>query len=346
LQKILEAEGLEYESAALRRLARAADGSMRDGLSLLDQAIAFGGGAVREADVQAMLGTIDQDGVLRLLEALAAGEGGAVLEVVADLAERAPDFGDLLAELNSALHQVALLQQVPGALDESLGDVERLQALAGRLAPEEVQLFYQIGITGRRDLPLAPDPRSGLEMVLLRMLAFRPDEDPAAARPRPAGAASPAAVEATGKAPTPTATAPVAGTAARPAETGDWHAIAAALPVKGLLRQLVNQCVLEELADDHVRLALGPAGAPLLTREREAALAKALGEYLGRPVKLTVDVKEAEGETPAAREARLTAERQARAEERIASDPNVQSILETFDARVRPGSVQAVDGNE
>ncbi len=345
LQKILEAEGLEYEPTALRRLARAADGSMRDGLSLLDQAIAFGGGAVREAEVQAMLGTIEQDGVLRLLEALAEGKGQAVLAVVADLAERAPDFSDLLAELNTVLHHLALLQQVPDARDEAMGDVERLQALAARLAPEEVQLFYQIGITGRRDLPLASDPRSGLEMVLLRMLAFRPDAGPQAANPRSSGA-SPAV---SGKPrSSPETASPAAGseTPAATAGTDDWHAIASALPVRGLLRQLVNQCVLEEMTADRIRLALGPAGAPLLTPEREAALAKALGEHLGRPVKLAMIVKEAEGETPAAREARLAAERQARAEARISGDPNVQSILETFDARVRPGSVQALDGNE
>ncbi len=355
-RRILEAEGIEHESAALRRLARAADGSMRDGLSLLDQAIAFGGGAVRDGDVQAMLGTIEQDGVLRLLEALATGEGRAVLEVVAELAERAPDFGDLLAELNTVLHHLALLQQVPEAWDDAMGDAERLQALAARLSPEDVQLFYQIGITGRRDLPLAPDPRSGLEMVLLRMLAFRPDDSPAAGGasgsrpadvPAPAGKPAPASqakavppAGAVAEAPTPVAD------PAPDAAAGDWHAIAAALPVKGLLRQLVNQCVLEAQEGDRIRLALGPAGAPLLTREREAALAKALGDHLGRPVKLTVEVKDTEGETPAAREARLAAERQAQAEARIASDPNVQSILETFDAQVRPGSVQALDGND
>jgi len=345
LQEILAAEGLEYEPAALRRLARAADGSMRDGLSLLDQAIAFGGGAVREAEVQAMLGTIEQDGVLRLLEALAKGDGKGVLAVVAELAERAPDFSDVLAELNTVLHHLALLQQLPEARDEAMGEVERLQALAAQLAPEEVQLFYQIGITGRRDLPLAPDPRSGLEMVLLRMLAFRPETGSQAVSPRPTGTSSPVAGKPVEKAEAKAAM-PPAGTSASSTASGDWHTIAAALPVKGLLRQLVNQCVLEELSDERVRLALGSAGAPLLTREREAELEKALGEHFGRPVKLTVSVKDAEGESPAEREARLAAERQARAEARIRSDPHVQSILEAFDARVRPGSVEALNDNK
>ncbi len=358
-RRILEAEGIEHEPAALKRLARAADGSMRDGLSLLDQAIAFGGGAVREAEVQAMLGTIEQDGVLRLLEALADGNGKAVLDVVADLAERAPDFEDVLAELNGTLHHLALIQQVPEAADESMGDLERLQALASRITPEELQLWYQIGITGRRDLPLAPDPRSGLEMVLLRMLAFRPADAgaPAAATPPPGQAATaprkppaeprpatgaPAATTAQTRAPPVAEAAP----AAPAAVATDWHAIAAALPVSGLLRQLVNQCVMESLEGDRISLALDPAGAPLLTKEREAALVKALSDHFGRPMKLSIEARAATGETPADRDARLAAERQAQAEQAILGDPNVQSIIETFDAQVRPGSVQALDGND
>ena len=357
---ILEAEGVESEPAALKRLARAADGSMRDGLSLLDQAIAFSGGAVRDADVQAMLGTIEQDGVYRLLEALADGDGKTVLDVVADLAERAPDFGDVLAELNTVLHHLALLQQVPEAWDESMGDAERLQALAARIAPEDLQLWYQIGITGRRDLPLAPDPRSGLEMVLLRMLAFRPADAAApaggATRPQtasarasgsaPASAAPPPAEATHTPAPAEPATATEASAEPAVPPSNDWHSIAAALPVSGLLRQLVNQCVMEELADDRISLALEPAGAPLLTKEREAALAEALSKYFGRPMKLAIAARAAEGETPADREARLAQERQARAEQTILGDPNVQTIIETFDAQVRPGSVQALDGNE
>ena len=361
-RRILEAEGIESEPAALKRLARAADGSMRDGLSLLDQAIAFGGGTVRDAEVQAMLGTIEQDGVYRLLEALADGDGKAVLDVVADLAERAPDFGDVLAELNTVLHQLALLQQVPEAWDESMGDAERLQALATRIAPEELQLWYQIGITGRRDLPLAPDPRSGLEMVLLRMLAFRPAKAaapggdttrPQAASARASGSApvsaSPPPAEATQAPaqaePAATTATPIPAESATP-PSSDWHSIASALPVSGLLRQLVNQCVMETLADDRISLALEPAGAPLLTKEREAALTEALSKYFGRPMKLTIAARVAAGETPADRAARLAQERQARAEQAILGDPNVQTIIETFDAQVRPGSVQALDGNE
>jgi len=174
LQRIAEAEGIAAEPAALRRLAAAAEGSMRDALSLMDQGIAFAGGSLAEAEVREMLGTLEQEFVLELLEALAEGDGAALLAVVERMAERAPDFGDALAELLALLHQMSLAQLVPEALAEELPGRERLQALAQRLDPEDVQLCYQIALTGRRDLPLAPDPRTGFEMTLLRMLAFRP----------------------------------------------------------------------------------------------------------------------------------------------------------------------------
>ena len=187
---ILDQEGIEYEQQALARLARAADGSMRDALSLTDQALAFGGGAVRDDDVRGMLGSIEDHSVLEILEALAARDGGELMAVVERLAERTPDFGDVLAAILTQLHGLSLLQTVPEAGDPDHPDRQRLQALADALEPEDVQLFYQIGLNGRRDLPLAPEPRMGFEMVLLRMLAFRPDDDGAGSRAGAGGAAS------------------------------------------------------------------------------------------------------------------------------------------------------------
>ncbi len=174
LGHILDKEGVASEPAALNEIARAADGSMRDALSLLDQSIAYGGGRVDSAEVCEMLGTIERDRVAALLQALAAGDGEQLLTVIAALAEQSPDFAGVLAELASLLQRIALIQQIPSALDESLGDGEVVKALAGEISPEAVQLYYQIAILGRRDLPLAPEPRSGFEMVMLRMLAFRP----------------------------------------------------------------------------------------------------------------------------------------------------------------------------
>ncbi|MBU2707046.1 DNA polymerase III subunit gamma/tau [Zooshikella marina] len=174
LQFILAEESVGFDMPALWQLARAADGSMRDALSLTDQAIAFGNGEVREPDVAAMLGTIDPHQVFHVVEALAEGDIQQLLNTIAHLAEFAPDYISVLADLLSILHRIALAQMVPDAVDNSQGDQQRLLALAAKMTAEDVQLYYQIGLLGRRDLPLAPDPRGGFEMVMLRMLAFRP----------------------------------------------------------------------------------------------------------------------------------------------------------------------------
>ncbi len=176
LRHILEQEQLTFEAPALGLLARAAAGSMRDALSILDQAIAFGGGQVAEAEVRAMLGVIPQERLLNLLDALAETNAAELLQQVADMVETVPDFAAALQALLALLHRVALAQQVPEILAEEDPDTERLRDLAARLSPEDVQLYYQIGLQGQADLPFAPDSRSGFEMVLMRMLAFRPAE--------------------------------------------------------------------------------------------------------------------------------------------------------------------------
>ncbi|MFP4560196.1 MAG: DNA polymerase III subunit gamma/tau, partial [Thiohalorhabdus sp.] len=177
---ILEAEGVAAEAEALDLLARAADGSLRDGLSLLDQAINFGGGRVADAVVRDMLGTVSRDRVLALLEAVAERDGLAALERVAEVADSGMDLDAALADLLGLLHRVTVMQAVPGreAEDETLvaDERQRLETLAAATAPEDVQLFYQVGLQGRRDLAAAPDPRVGLEMAVLRMVAFDPFE--------------------------------------------------------------------------------------------------------------------------------------------------------------------------
>ncbi|MGE0079932.1 MAG: DNA polymerase III subunit gamma/tau [Thiohalomonadaceae bacterium] len=197
LSHVLAQEGIPAEPAAVHELARAADGSMRDALSLLDQAIAFGGGRVDMREVCDMLGSIDRGRVFALLEALAANDAQALLAECRALEEQGPDYAGVLGELASVLHRIALAQVLPEAVDDSLGEGDVLRALAARLAPEDVQLYYQIALMGRRDLPLVPEARAGFEMVMLRMLAFRPDdgagERPEAARPQPAGRTAPPA---------------------------------------------------------------------------------------------------------------------------------------------------------
>ena len=174
LSHVLAAENIPFEDDALWLLGRAADGSMRDAMSLTDQAIAFGEGKVLAADVRAMLGTLDHGQVYGVLQALLEGDARALIEAVRHLAEQGPDWNGVLAEILNVLHRVAIAQAMPDAIDNGQGDRERVLALAEVLPAEDVQFYYQMGLIGRRDLPLAPDPRSGFEMVLLRMLAFRP----------------------------------------------------------------------------------------------------------------------------------------------------------------------------
>ncbi|WP_339429542.1 DNA polymerase III subunit gamma/tau [Pseudomonas taetrolens] len=174
LTHVLGVENVPFEDDALWLLGRAADGSMRDAMSLTDQAIAFGEGKVLAADVRAMLGTLDHGQVFDLLHALIEGDARALLEAVRHLAEQGPDWNGVLSEILNVFHRVAIAQALPEGVDNGHGDRDRVLALAKALPAEDVQFYYQMGLIGRRDLPLAPDPRGGFEMVLLRMLAFRP----------------------------------------------------------------------------------------------------------------------------------------------------------------------------
>jgi DNA polymerase-3 subunit gamma/tau len=192
MESILDKEGIAFEQNSVRSLARAADGSMRDGLSLLDQAIVHGGGSLEDGPVSAMLGTVSRKPVFGLLDALANGDAAALLQQVAELAEHSPNFADILQQLLLVLHHAALAQWVPDTVRHD-DDAERIVGLAKRLSPEDLQLFYQIGLLGLRDLPLAPEPRGGFEMVLLRMLAFRPVGGGEPGKPSPQGRKPPAA---------------------------------------------------------------------------------------------------------------------------------------------------------
>ncbi|HEK1011449.1 TPA: DNA polymerase III subunit gamma/tau [Pseudomonas putida] len=183
LSHVLAAENVPFEPDALWLLGRAADGSMRDAMSLTDQAIAFGEGKVLAADVRAMLGSLDHGQVYGVLQALLEGDARALLEAVRALAEQGPDWSGVLAEMLNVLHRVAIAQALPEAVDNGQGDRDRVLALASALPAEDVQFYYQMGLIGRRDLPLAPDPRGGFEMVLLRMLAFRPADTDDAPKP-------------------------------------------------------------------------------------------------------------------------------------------------------------------
>jgi DNA polymerase-3 subunit gamma/tau len=331
--KILDAEGVGHDAASIKLLAHAADGSMRDGLSLLDQAIAYGGGKIQEDDVRAMLGTIDQDYIGRLLQGLAAGDAQSLLQTVADITEHGLDYETLLEDLLLALHRIALGQADPALVGEG---GESLLAHARTMTPQDVQLYYQIGIMGRRDLPYAPDMRSGMEMTLLRMVAFRPVQD---SEPRTVARTVTSQPIATPKAqPTP-APAVAAPKVIAPAST-KWAEVVSQLKVAGLLRELANNTTLESYENGAMVLVLDESRVQLLNKEREVELKQALESYYGQAIMLTIRHGRPQVETPAMEKVRVQDERQQAAVQAITDDPNVRALQEKFSARVNPGSIR------
>jgi DNA polymerase-3 subunit gamma/tau len=349
LEKILTAEGIDIDRTALSLLARSADGSLRDALSLLDQAIAFGGGQVSEAEVRDMLGTIDNSIIDGLLDALANGDAAATLTVIADAHERNADPDQVLDELLRALHEVALRQVVPSTGGGDTDEDPAVRRMADSLVPEDVQLFYQIGLIGRRDLALAPDPQTGLEMVLLRMLAFRP-ATPGSEQPRPTSTPAARPAGTTARAGTPAArptTVSVtpshveASPVARPAETAaPWGEIVAQLGLSGMARELLQHTVLKELAGERIILVIEPGYANLISKEREQMVRDALSKHYGRTLSLQIESGRPEVETPAREKQRVQAELQQQATEVILNDPHVRALQENFGAKVNTASIR------
>jgi len=286
LTQIAQAEKVEFEPGALRAIARGAEGSMRDALSLLDQVLAFGGGRALEAEARSLLGTLDRRHVETILTALAAGDGKTLMQSVAMLDERAPDYHQALGELAGALQRMSLLQVLPELQTDAVDEDGALSALAARFAPEDLQLCYQIAIMSRRDLDYAPDARGGFEMALLRMLAFRPLST-ADDEPRPAGRATTRRTAGAATVAMPANT----GAAAPPAvESGsEWPAMLAALDLQGPARQLANHCVLTSRSGDVLRLRLDRSGEMFRRPQLEQKLAQALSTQQGRPLRIEIN---------------------------------------------------------
>lgn len=495
LTHVLGVENVPFEADALWLLGRAADGSMRDAMSLTDQAIAFGEGKVLAADVRAMLGTLDHGQVYGVLQSLLEGDARGLIEAVRHLAEQGPDWNGVLSEILNVLHRVAIAQAMPEAVDNGQGDRDRVLALAQALPAEDVQFYYQMGLIGRRDLPLAPDPRGGFEMVLLRMLAFRPagtgeaprvalkplgisqatvdstpqpvagvalaapvepavpQVAPAPSAPAPvavpvyspeppAPVAASAAVEVAAPlnpeplpapVPPPVSAAPVAPAVAAPKIDLPWEepapvvepepepeqppAVAvpayvpapvqapedseadadaedeepplgdddyyeadayldalesqapaaaavvepalAALPATGLAAEWLDlfprlgvsgmtgsiaaNCTLVAVEGDTWRLHLDPAQSALFNATQQQRLNDALNQYHGRALKLEIELRKPEQETPAQAGSRKRQERQRRAEAAIQADPLVQQMVQQFAAVIRDGTIEPVD---
>jgi DNA polymerase III subunit gamma/tau len=335
LAKVLEAEKVPAEAAAVRLVAQSADGSMRDALSLTDQLIAFGGGKVEEQGARSMLGTIDRDHVTKIARSLATGDAAQLVAAARALEEFSPDYGAVLDDLASLLTRVALRQLVPDYEGDELFDAALLAELAAAVASEDVQLYYQTAILGRRDLPYAPDPRTGFEMTLVRMLAFRP-----AAAGHAAGSASGPARGASAGA------ASAAPSIVRPASAGpinpvQWARVIGDLDVSGAARELATNCALIEHRDNTVRFAIDPKvtrSAPQVDR-----LSQALAKYLGGHVKIEfVDATPAV-ETPTQNVERRSAETLDAARRSLEEDPAVREMQSRFGATLHPESVRPTE---
>jgi len=493
LTHVLTAEQIPFENDALWLLGRAADGSMRDAMSLTDQAIAFGEGKVLAADVRAMLGTLDHGQVYGVLHALLEGDARSLIEAVRHLAEQGPDWNGVLAEILNVLHRVAIAQALPDAVDNGQGDRERVLELARVLPSEDVQFYYQMGLIGRRDLPLSPDPRSGFEMVLLRMLAFRPADthdaprvalkplgisqataDPATnpvagaampapasvvpapvapvadvATPQPSAAAvvapvqvvhspepvavepapelridataaslvepeaifsdlpweEPQAIPASAVEPAAEVLAPAPVLQAEPERTfaapaapaasaaeadddepplgdydyvemdaesfeydfdaverdapiepevlpaaqpatglaADWLELFPKLGLSGMTGSIGANCTLMSADGDHWLLHLDPAHSALFNPTQQRRLNDALNQFHGRELKVQIELRKPEQETPAQAAARKRANRQREAEASIHQDPVIQQMIQQFAAVIRADSIEPLD---
>jgi len=365
LSRVLEAEGVAFEPAALRHLAKGAAGSMRDALSLLDQAIAHGAGKVEDEAVRAMLGTVGDEHLFALLDGLVAEDVQAMLEVAKLMDARSLSFDGGLQELATLFHRIALMQFAPEAL---LDDTERtrLTPYAQALDAEYLQLAYQIAIHGRDELSLGPDDYAGFVMTLLRLHAFRPERAgtgtaaaAAAVKPRPAttplrvaspAAAAPAASRppaAVPPAPTPAvapgqAASPAPAAAASAATGDDWHALVARLPLTGMAKQLAQHCELSERTESVIRLRLSPVHKHLLGKPQQDKLQSELQTACGRSLRLEIDVAEPASETPAERSRNQQRERQERAIASIEQDPFVRDVVDLFDASIDESTIKPV----
>ncbi|HKS58070.1 MAG TPA: DNA polymerase III subunit gamma/tau [Steroidobacteraceae bacterium] len=337
LTEIAQAEKLDFEADALRLVARSAEGSMRDALSLLDQVIAFGGARLTAADTRMMLGTLDRTQVFGIVEALVARDAKKVLASVEELDERAPDYREVLADLAAVLQKLALLQAVPDLQLDEAEDIETYKRLAGALSPEDAQLFYQIAIVGRRDLELAPDVRGGFEMILLRMLAFSMAEG---AQVQPSSGAPPAKIAASAAAAPAAATKP-APTA--PLAAGDWPAMVAQMNLQGMVKELAAHVSFAGKQGNKVQLVLDADGEHFRRPQLEEKLAQALTAYFGEPVRLELTVADRELDTLARQQKAAADDRVQQAKAAIENDPNVRAMRDMFGATVQPDSVRPTE---
>lgn len=364
LKHILDVEAISAEPGALNLLARSAAGSMRDALSLLDQAIAHGAGKVEEAQVRDMLGSVDLDYLFSILDALLAGDAAGMLQVADLMATRSLSFDAALQELAGLFTRLQVAQLAPQAVADDLPERARILDLAARLDPEFVQLGYQIAIHGRKELSLAPDDQAGFVMTLLRLHTFRPAQPGDVSLPRPLAqprpesapqvAAAVAGMPVDGSeppglsaiAPPPVAVAEKSPDEAVAVETApadaDWHKILLALKLNGMARELGQHCELRSIGNDKLVLGLSPTHRHLQMKPAQDKLQQALSEHFARPLHLAIELQDVSGNTPAAAVQRHKRERQDQAVASVEQDDFVREVIDLFDATLIESSIKPV----
>ncbi len=331
LQHVLEVEGIRFEPPALLLLAHAAQGSLRDALSLLDQAIAHGGGSVIQESVRAMLGVVGRDHLYSILGALAKRDGAALMAEAGRMEALSLSFESALQDLASLTHRLSLAQTVPDAFAEDDPDRAAIDGLAPLFSPEDLQLYYQIAIQGRGDLGLAPDERAGFAMTLLRMLAFVPGvEGIAAPAPRPAAPRQAAAA---------TPPPPALVSKKNPGDIA-WPELVDQLGLTAMTLELARNCELVGRGESRIELKIGEAHQRLLNGPFQERLKSALEQHFGAPLRLSIQVAGAAGGSPAAIADRDKQQRQAQAIAAIEQDPFVRELVDNFDARIVGSSIK------
>lgn len=333
LQHICEMEKINHDALALQKLAQAADGSMRDALSLLDQAIAYGLGSVDKQNVEAMLGSMPYEDLIPLLTALANKNGKQLFESIYKLAEGGPDFQVVLEELIHILHKIAIAQITTEAIQLE----EHLVPFIKRFSATEIQLYYQIALLGRRDLALSPTPELGFEMTMLRMLAFKPSQgfssdensNDLESNNKPELANSLSAKELTQI------------NRATPSETmqkadhnDQWRLILPKLELSGMAYALASNCILESIVDDQVKLALSLNHEPMLSQKLKERINEALSRYFKRPMHLEIHMTTAEISTPIKLKQHEEKQQLNKAMQAISGDPQVKKLIEMYDATI------------
>ena len=342
VEMILGHEKIDFDFESVEHIARGATGSMRDALSLLDQAIAYCGGILEESQVRAMMGTVNSSDLNGLIQALIDADPESLLSTIESIALQNPDFDALLAELLSLLQKIAIIQILPANSSNPIKDNSILVEFANVMNKEDTQLYYQIGMMGRKDIHFAPDVKSGFEMVMIRMLVFKPNIEN-----------EPKFQKSNTKTPTEVlvknSVTPIATQKAKENKTSikkitsnnEWKKIIEKMELTGLEKELAENCVLKAHVDNRIALALSPTQEHLLLNQNQRdRFEQAIQTHFGQNVKLVILLEDSTNETPSETNARVKREKQKAAENSLKNDPTVKSLMDTFDASIDQDSIQ------